>query len=206
MNFFAGSAAGYSSTPAGESMVARSCMWASKKTSGTVRIFYMNASGSGTNVSTKLINFANANLPVSFTFTDSMVAGTSALSILNHDVCIVTTNGNPDSTWASPLQTFANAGGGLIITAFANWYHFIPGFSYTTYTPINDFTPNTNNFNSTDMNPSSIVSHPITTGLSSLTFNSESFAGSINTLASGASALAYYNNGSLLISIKSVNL
>lgn len=167
----------------------------------------MNASGSGSSVSSQLINFANTNLPVSFTFTDStsVGVGTSALSILNHDVCIVTTNGSPDSTWASPLQTFASAGGGIVITSFSMWYHIIPGFSYTTYTPVNDFTANTS-FNNTNMNPLSIVSHPITTGLSSLTFNSQSYSTTINTLASGASALAYYTNGSLLISIKSVNL
>lgn len=205
LNFFAGASSGYSAQTAGVSMLARSCMWASKKSTGTVRIFYMNASGSGTDVSNQLIAFANANLPVTFTFADSTVVGTSALNILNYDVCIATTNGSPDSTWAGPMQTFAAAGGGIIITAFSNFYHFIPGFSYTTYTPINDFATNTA-FNNPSMNTSTIVTHPITVGLSSLTFNPGTFSTTINTLAPGAQSLVLYDNGALLVSIKSVSL
>lgn len=206
LNFFAGSAAGYSPQTAGVSMLARACMWASKKTSGTVRIFYMNASGSSSSVSGQLLPFASANLPVTFTFTDSEVAGVSALNTINYDVCIVTTNGSPASTWAPALQAFGNAGGGIIITAFANWYHVIPGFDYTTYTPINTFVANTSEYRNTDMNRSTIVEHPITVGLSSLDFNSQGFAGSINTLSPGASSLVLYLNGSFLVTIKSVNL
>lgn len=206
LNFFAGSAAGYQPQTAGVSMLARACMWASKKTSGTVRIFYMNASGSGSSVSSQLSTFASANLPVTFTFTDGSSVGNSTLSSTNHDVCIATTNGSPDSSWAPALQAFGNAGGGIIITAFANWYHVIPGFDYTTYTPINTFVANTSEYRNTDMNTSTIVAHPITIGLSSLSFNSQGFAGSINTLSPGASSLVLYLNGSFLVTIKSVNL
>ncbi len=136
--------------------------------------------------------------------TDSYGTNIGTLTTSNYDVCILVANGTFNSTVGTQVNNFCAAGGGLVITAFTT-YQGAANLNFTEYTPI---TGPGNSFSSQSMNPSSVVTHPTTTGLASLTFSNgtSGYCGNPLSLNSGASNVALYNSGLSLLAVREVPL
>jgi hypothetical protein len=190
-------------------MMARSLLWASNKTSGTVRVYYLHATSSGSWTQDVITNIQSANttygLGVTFTIlSDLNGAALSSLTLANYDVCLISSDGSPGQ-WGGQLQTFALEGGGLVLSTFANASQTVGGLTYATYTPIQN--PPGNQSLISSMNVNSIIAHPVTVGLSSLTFsNNGGYAGSGTQLSAGAISVVNYLQGTTLLAVKEVPL
>lgn len=192
-------------------MMARSLLWSSKKTSGTVRVYYLHADSTPAWVSGVVSSIETAastyGLGVTFSFvTDFQGSNLNSLTLTNYDACLVANNSSLSSGAGPQLQLFALQGGGIAICTFANASIPISGLNYAIYTPIQN-TPG-NQFLASSMNVSSIVSHPVTIGLSSVTFNTGGggFAGQGTQLSAGAISVVNYAEGTTLLAVKEVPL
>lgn len=155
-------------------MMARSIVWTSKKSSGTIRVYFVHLTSDSTwitDVVTNITNYVSASLPgITITITtDQNGTNIASLNTTNFDVCMVSMDGGGfNTTVGTTMNTFAAAGGGIIVTSFANYVNTVPGFTYATYSPISAV--GSSGSGNLTMNTGTIVTHPITTGLSSLTF------------------------------------
>ena len=190
-------------------MMARALLWTSRISSGTVRVYYLHATSTTAwvnDVITNISNFVSASLPgVTMNITSDLNGGSlSSLTLANYDTCLVSSDGNPGS-WGTQLNTFAAAGGGIVLTTFANASQTIPGFTYSTYSPITA-PPGNQSMGSTSLG--TVTTHPVTTGLSSLTFSAgtSGFGGNGTTINAAAQNVALYNTGTTLVAVQQVSL
>lgn len=136
---------------------------------------------------------------------DYQGANISSLTSANYDVCMLSANSTQPSTVGSQINLFAAAGGGLVITVFANSSVPVTNLLYSTYTPITSASGVQNL--SSSLNTASIVTHPITTGLSSTSFSAGGSYSSVTvSLNSGAQSIASYAQGTSVIAIQEVAL
>lgn len=188
-------------------LMARSILWACNKTSGAVRVYFVHATPTASwvsDVQSKISTYLSTNYPsVSLTFyTDSSGApNISTLSTSSYDVVMVSSDSTPGASWYTYLHSFAAAGGGLVLTTFANASQTITSFSYSSYTPIQTNAGN-QSLGNRALNTGSIVSHFITTGLSSFDAGTGAFGGNNVQLNAGATNLASYGNGTSLVAIQ----
>lgn len=198
---------GWSSTTNGALLMARSILWACNKTSGAVRVYFVHATPTASwvsDVQSKISNFLSSNFPsVTLTFyTDSSGApNIGTLTKTNYDVAMVSSDATPGTSWGAQLQSFADAGGGIVLTTFANASQTITNFSYPNYTPIQ---ANAGNqvLGSRTLNTGSIATHFITTGLSSFDAGTGNYGGNNVQLNAGATNLASYGNGTSLVAVQ----
>lgn len=191
-------------------MMARSLLWTSKKSSGTIKVYLAHASGTGTwftsDAVVNISNYVAASLPgVTMNITvDYQGTNVSTLTLSNYDTCLISADGG--LSVGSQVNSFCAAGGGLVLTTFANASVNV-GIDYATYTPLASF-PGNQSLGSTSMNTSTIVTHPVTTGLSSLAFASGSsgYGASSPSILASAQRLVDYANGSSLIAVREVAL
>jgi hypothetical protein len=188
--------------------MARSILWACNKTSGAVRVYYVHGDSDTTwtsDVHTKISSFLTSNFPsvtLTFYIDSSGAPNISTLTRANYDVAFVSSNSSPGATWGAALQSFADAGGGIVLTTFANASQTIASFSYPNYTPIQAPAGNQNLGALRTLNTGSIVTHFITTGLSSFDAGSGNYGGNNVQLNAGATNLASYTSGTSLLAVQ----
>ena len=212
LNFYPPSTTAFSSgwdaTTNGALLMARSILWACNKTSGAVRVYFVHATSTASwvsDVSSKISSYISSNFPsVTLTFyTDSSGAPNIAtLTTANYDVVMISSDGTPGTGWYSYLHSFADSGGGLVLTTFANASESIANFSYSSYTPISAIAGNQALTNGT-LNSGSIVTHFITTGLSTFYAGTGNYGGNGVSLNAGATNLASYGNGTSIVAVQS---
>ena len=189
--------------------MARSILWAAGKSSGTVRVYYVHGEGTVAwvmDVTSKISSYVAASFPTaSITFyTDASGApNISTLTKTNYDVALVSSNSSPGTNWFSYLQAFASAGGGIVLTTFANASQTIPSFDYANYTPIRSIAGNQNLGASMALDAASVSTHFITTGLTSFNAGTSGYGGKGHVLNAGATSLAKYTDGTTLIAVQS---
>jgi hypothetical protein len=196
-------------------MMARSVLWASKKTSGTIRLYFVHFTTTVswvTDVLTNISNYVSSSLPgvtINIT-TDQGGANIGTFNPANFDVIMASLDSAPfPSTVGTTMNSFAAAGGGIIITVFANYGsgNAIPNFTYATYSPIS--TIGTSASGTLSMNTANIVTHPVTTGLSSVTFSTGTagFISSGNTtFTSDSQTLVRSTTGISILTVREVLL
>jgi len=209
LNFYPPSATAFSSgwTGDGGLLMARSILWACNKTSGAVRVYFVHATPTTSwvdDVASKVSTYISTNYPsVTLTFykDSSGAPNIATLTTANYDVAMISSDANPGTTWYSYLHSFADSGGGLVLTTFANASQTIANFGYSNYTPIQT---NAGNQILTDgtLNSGSIVTHFITTGLSSFYAGTGKYGGNNVSLNAGATNLASYGGGTSLVAIQ----
>jgi hypothetical protein len=212
LNFFPPSStifsSGWVASTNGALLMARSILWACNKTSGAVRVYYVHAESNTTwtsDVQTKISSFLTSNFPsvtLTFYIDSSGAPNISTLTRTNYDVAFVSSNGTPGESWGAALESFANAGGGIVLTTFANASQTIPSFSYPNYTPIQASPGNQGLGLNRTLNTGTIVTHFITTGLSSFDAGSGAYGGNGVQLNSGATNLASYTSGTSLLAVQ----
>lgn len=198
---------GWTATTDGALLMARSILWACNKTSGAVRVYFVHATSTASwvsDVQSKVSGFITSNFPsVTLTFyTDSSGApNISTLTTSSYDVAMVSSDASAGSSWGAALQSFADAGGGIVLTTFANASVPISSFSYANYTPIQTNAGN-QSLGNRILNTNSIVTHFITTGLSSFDAGTGNYGGNNVQLNAGAINLASYGNGTSLVAVQ----
>jgi hypothetical protein len=172
----------------------------------TLRVFYANTTMSAdwnNDVVRKIQNYLSANFPSNTLSIKVDVNGSSlsTLSKANYDVLMISTDsGAPD--WSRYIQSFVDSGGGLIVTTFANASEHIPNLDYTRCSPIQNGDVGQGLGGNMSLNSASIVSHPITNGLTSFNSGSSGYGGNPIKLNSGATKLASYTSGNSLIAVQ----
>lgn len=195
-------------------MMARSILWASKKTSGTINLYFVHYTTTAswiTDVLTNISNYVSSSLPgvtINIT-TDQAGANIGTFNPANFDVIMASLDSTPfPSTVGTTMNSFAAAGGGIIITVFANYGsgNAISGFTYATYSPIS--TMGTGGSGALSMNTANIVTHPVTTGLSSLTFStgSSGYSSGNTTFTSDSQTLVRSTTGISILTVREVPL
>lgn len=194
-------------------MMARSILWASKKTSGTINVYFVHYTTTAswvTDVLTNISNYVSSSLPgvtINIT-TDQAGANIGTFNPANFDVIMASLDSSPfPSTVGTTMNSFAAAGGGIIITVFANYGsgNAIPNFTYATYSPISTMGTGSS---SLPMNTANIVTHPITTGLSSLTFTtgSSGFSSANTVFTADSQTLVRSTTGISILTVREVLL
>lgn len=194
-------------------MMARSVLWASKKSSGTIRLYFVHLTSTGawvTDVVNTITSYVSASLPgvtINIT-TDQGGANIASLNTTNFDVCMVSLDSTGySSTVGTTMNNFAAAGGGIIVTVFANYGsgNAVPGFTYATYSPISTMGTGSS---MASMDTATIVTHPITTGLSSLTFStgSSGFSSGNTVFTADSQTLVRSTGGISIVTVREVPL
>ena len=190
-------------------MMARSLLWASKRSTGTIRVYLSHGNSDNTwvsNTTTNISNYVTSNLPgVTMVITTALQgANSNTLTLANYEVCLI--SANVGYNIGSAVNSFAAAGGGVVLMTFANASVNV-GIDYATYTPLATF-PGNQSLGNASMNTSTIVTHPVTTGLSSLTFSAGSggYGASSPSIVASAQRLVDYANGSSLVAVREVAL
>jgi len=197
-------------TGQGDSIMARSLIWAAGgNTSGPLRVLFLHANsittGWSVDVKNKVTSYISSNFPaISLTFNliNSEAPDASSLTKQNYDVAMVATNFASGTNWGTYLNSFAQAKGGIILAAFANTSAFVSNFSYSSYSPIQTYANNTRLTGDVNLNTSSIVSHFITTGLTTFNAGTGLYGGNGVVINSGAQTIAAYNSGTSLIAVQ----
>lgn len=190
-------------------MMARALQWTSRKSSGTIRVYYLHATSTTswvTDVTTNISNYVSASMPgITMTITPDLGGATiSSLTLANYDTCLVSSDGTPGS-WGPQLNAFATAGGGIVLSTFANASQNITGFTYSSFSPITT-NPGNQFLGATSLGL--VATHPVTIGLSSLAFSagSSGYGGNGTTINAAAQTVAFYNTGTTLVAVQEVNL
>jgi hypothetical protein len=200
---------GVPGVPATGNTISMSCFVGKSKPvvmKGVVRIYYLNAddtSAYNADVKSKILAYASATYPTkTVTFTiDYMGANLASLTTSNYDVVMVSSYSSyPGANWASYIESFVAAGGGLVLAAFANAGKIIHSFVYSSYSPIQNI-PGSNDLGGYHT-LGEVVAHPITSGLTNFDAGITGFGGNNVALNSGATPLATYTNGTSLIAVQ----
>jgi hypothetical protein len=191
----------------GDLIMARSLVWAAGgNTSGPLRVYFVHATSDSSWVSdvrSKITTYISNNFPaISLTFyTDSSGApNISTLTKQSYDVALVSSDSQP-GVWGSQLNAFAASKGSIVLTTFCNASMTISGFNYSTCSPIPAPSGN-QSLGNQGLNTSSIVSHFITTGLTSFASGSGGYGSLNQSINAGAQTIASYGNGTTLIAIQ----
>jgi hypothetical protein len=211
LNFFPPSNAARADMWSGQGglIMARSILWAAGKTGGAVRVYYVHAEPSAAwaaDVTSKITSYMAASYPTASITVYADAPGAPNISTLTtaaYDVALVSSDASPGSAWFTYLHAFAAAGGGIVLTTFSNASQKIPSFDYANYTPIPSIAGNQSIGSSIGLDTTSIVSHFITTGLTSFNAGTAGYGSKGQALNAGAANLARYTDGTTLIAVQS---
>jgi hypothetical protein len=196
-------------TGQGDLILARSLIWASKNTTtGNLRVYFIHNTVYNewiADVKNKISSYIRNVFPniVLSIYTDAAGApNINTLTIKNYDVALVSSDKFPPDNWGAQLNSFAENGGGIVLSAFANMQP-ISGFNYSKYSPI----PVPSTYQLLGNKSVSIIgNHFITQGLSSFSSGSGGFACLKQKLNSGATSIATYTDGTTLIAIQTFGI